>query len=320
VTRKDCGVLSASGVRIEWLDLPAPVRATVEAVIGGRVIEARSQVGGFSPGTADRVVTADGRRAFVKAAGAALNERTVELHRREAVVAAALPAGVPAPRLLGVHDDGEWVALIYQDIDGRHPSTPWVDAELSAVLAALHRLSTAEVPPPLRQQLRSTHAELADDLSGWRRIADDPPSTLDSWARNHLNQLCELADRAPGALVGDSLVHTDIRADNLLLSPDGTVAIIDWPWATRGAAWFDTLALLLNVRLYGGYVDVLLDTHIDATPADVTAVLAGLAGYFLDAARKPPPIGLPTVRAFQGAQGQAVVTWLRQRLEPAAPA
>jgi hypothetical protein len=42
--------------------------------------------------------------------------------------------------------------------------------------------------------------------------------------------------------------------------------------------------------------------------------LAGLAGFFIDAARQPPPVGLPTLRAFQRAQGQAVLSWLREEL------
>ena len=67
-------MVTASGVRIGWVDLPEPVRAAVEDIIGGTVVEARSQSGGFSPGTADRVRTADGRRAFVKAVSADLNE------------------------------------------------------------------------------------------------------------------------------------------------------------------------------------------------------------------------------------------------------
>ena len=46
---------------------------------------------------------------------------------------------------------------------------------------------------------------------------------------------------------------------------------------------------------------------------DVDAVLAGLLGYFLDAARLPDPPGLPTVRAFQRAQGEVVLRWLKER-------
>lgn len=309
------GMVPARGVRIGWSDLPAHVRAGIEAIVDGRVVEAVSQPGGFSPGTADRVQTIDGRRAFVKAVHPGLNEDTPELHRREARVAAALPDDVPAPRLLGVHDDGDWVALVLEDVEGRQPATPWLAPELSAVSTALDRLAAVRIPSTL-EHLDATATELAESLAGFERLAADPPDGLDAWTRGHLDALVDLGSRAAAVLNGDSLVHTDVRADNLLLRPDGTAVLVDWPWTTRGAAWFDTLTLLVNVRLYGGHdVEALLGAHVEADPGDVTAVLAGLAGYFLDSARRPAPAGLPTVRAFQAAQGRTVVEWLRERLE-----
>ena len=92
--------------RIGWRDLPGPVRARVEQIIGGGpVVEAASQPGGFSPGTADRVRTESGRRAFVKAVSPAVNERSAELARQEMRITAALPAHAPVPAMLGGFDD-----------------------------------------------------------------------------------------------------------------------------------------------------------------------------------------------------------------------
>src|SRR5215213_9278300 len=74
------------------LQIPARVRAAIEAIIGGgAVVTAVSQSGGFSPGTADRVVTADGRRAFVKAVSSTQNEQSPSLHRAEAHVVDPTP-------------------------------------------------------------------------------------------------------------------------------------------------------------------------------------------------------------------------------------
>nr|WP_237747315.1 hypothetical protein [Micromonospora lupini] len=55
-----------------------------------------------------------------------------------------------------------------------------------------------------------------------------------------------------------------------------------------------------------------LTTGVD--PAALTGVYAGLAGFFADSARRPPPPGIPTVRAFQQAQADALLPWLAQRL------
>jgi hypothetical protein len=50
-----------------------------------------------------------------------------------------------------------------------------------------------------------------------QRLAADPPAGLDPWAVDHLEQLTELAGAARSAVAGDSLVHLDVRADNVLL-------------------------------------------------------------------------------------------------------
>jgi hypothetical protein len=102
-------------------------------------------------------------------------------------------------------------------------------------------------------------------------------------------------------------VHCDIRADNMLIRPDGSVVFVDWPWGCAGPAWLDTALLALNIIVHGGDGDALL-------PPEGADVVIGFTGYFLDVARRPPPPGLPTVRAFQRAQGDALLPWMRRRL------
>jgi hypothetical protein len=50
-----------------------------------------------------------------------------------------------------------------------------------------------------------------------------------------------------------------------------------------------------------------------ADPDAITAAVAALAGYFTHRALQPPPPGLPTLRAFQEAQGAVAREWLAQR-------
>ena len=126
--------------RVPWAELPSQIRSWVAGVLGSDVVRAVTQPGGFSPGAASRLELADGRRAFVKAVSAQANPVSPGMHRQEAVVTAALPAGVPAPRLLGQYDDGEWVALLLSDVAGRSPAQPWDEAELANVLGALARM------------------------------------------------------------------------------------------------------------------------------------------------------------------------------------
>ncbi|WP_315914785.1 hypothetical protein [Arthrobacter sp. lap29] len=90
--------------RITWEQLPQTVRDGVESILTEPVVAAVSAPGGFSPGSADRVLLASGRRAFVKAASALENATTPVLHRREAAGALALPQDIPAPEFLGMYD------------------------------------------------------------------------------------------------------------------------------------------------------------------------------------------------------------------------
>jgi aminoglycoside phosphotransferase (APT) family kinase protein len=319
-------MVMASGARIHWIDLPDAVRAAIEQILGSPVVEARSQSGGFSPGTADRVVTADGTRAFIKAVSPEQNDRSPQMHRREAEVAAALPRSAPAPRLLGSYDDGHWVALVFEDVNGRHPRTPWQQGELRQVIHALARLASSTTPVPF-EGLRPLAVAVAEDFDGWARLRADAPADLNPWAAARLDALCAGAERGLAALAGDTLVHLDIRADNLLITPrddrfpndgnDGNaVSVVDWPHAARGPAWFDRVLLLINVRLYGGHDVTVLLAELAATtgadPDDLVAVLVGWAGYFADAARLPAPNGLPTLRAFQRAQAEALLSWLAE--------
>ncbi|MEV2241935.1 phosphotransferase [Micromonospora sp. NPDC049891] len=302
--------------RLRWHQLPADVRSAVEKIIGDRVVEAVSQPGGYSPGTADRVVTANGRRAFVKAASPAQNPDTPDMHRAEARITAALPAYAPTPRLLGCHDDGHWVALVLTDVDGRHPVTPWQAEELDAVLGALERMSSALTPSPVAQ-VPVIAERLAEEFAGWRRVVDDPPPELNPWAQAHLDELCQWADRGLASMTGDTLCHVDVRADNLLVDRAGRVTVVDWPWAARGPAWLDTAMLLLDVRLQGGHDTEALLRRLPLTaavdPDVVTGLYAGLAGFFTDRARLPPPPGIPTLRAFQHAQAEVLLAWLAER-------
>ena len=304
-------MLPASGVRIRWTDLPGYVRAAVEGILHSPVVTALPQAGGFSPGTADRVVTANGERAFVKAVGTELNSRSVEMARAEAHITAHLPEGAPTPRMLGSFDDGDWVALVLEDVDGRHPRTPWQRDELDATAAALRTLAETLTPSPV-PDVPDAADTIGGDFAGWGNIAVQPVDDLDPWAATHLGALQAAAARGRAALTGgDTLAHCDVRADNILIRPDGGIVFVDWPWGCIGPAWLDTVLLAVNVIVHGGDGDRLL-TGID--PQQVTDVVAGFAGFFLDTGRRPAPPGLPTVRAFQRAQGAALLPWLRDRM------
>jgi aminoglycoside phosphotransferase (APT) family kinase protein len=307
---------------MEWAAAPERVRAAAEDWLGGKIAEAESQPTGFSPGVAARLRLADGRRFFVKAASSTPNPDAPNFHRREGRVVQALPAGIPAPRLLWRYDEGEpgWIALLFEDVPGQNPRQPWQAAELERVLAAMQALAAALTPSPLPAADVVTAAQAFGGwINGWRRLLEEPPVTpglLDDWAAQRLEELAGLEERAPEAAQGDSLQHFDIRADNLLLTAE-QVWFVDWPHARVGAPWIDAVLLAPSVTMQGGPPPEELIARFPACqtadPAAITAVVAALAGFLTHRSLQPPPPGLPTLRAFQAAQGKVAREWLRLR-------
>jgi hypothetical protein len=313
----------AKGVRLDWAALPIGLRDTIEKGLGSAVIGWASQPTGFSPGVAARLRLADGRRVFLKAVSSAQNPHSPAMHRREGQVVAALPPGVPVPRLLWSYDEGEpgWVVLVFEEIDGTTPAVPWQADEFERVLAAFTDLSAALTPSPLPLVITgSASDDFAANINGWQRLRDGPAdqrARLDDWCLRHLDQLAELEAAAPQAVAGDTLLHSDLRADNILLTPE-RVWFIDWPHACPGAAWVDLVGFLPAAAMQGGpHPEEVIARHPtsrSANPADITAAVASLAGYFIHRSLQPPPPGLPTVRAFQAAQGVVAVEWLSRRI------
>ncbi len=310
---------AAAGVRLEWSALPLPVRTAVEHFLGSRVVSAVTQPGGFSPGVAARLRAEDGRRVFVKAVGPEPNPFSPLLHRREATIVAALPAHAPVPRLLWTYDEGDggWVALVFEDVDGHHPAQPWRMDELDRVLDAVLALSEDLTPSPV--DAGSAGAMFAEEFCGWRRLLDERPAGLDDWSARHREALATLEADVPAAAAGDTLLHLDLRADNLLLTPE-RVVVVDWPWARVGAAWIDLVCFAPSVAMQGGPdPETLLQRHPAvraASAAHITTVIAAIAGFFTRQALLPPPPGLPTLRAFQAAQGVIARRWLASRTGP----
>jgi hypothetical protein len=140
---------------------------------------------------------------------------------------------------------------------------------------------------------------------------------LDSWSQRHIGELALLEAQAPQAVEGDTLLHLDVRADNLLLTPE-KVWLVDWPWASPGAAWVDVVGFAPSGTMQGGpepeNVIALHPACQAADPQAINAVVAALAGYFTVGTLKEPPPGLPTLRAFQAAQGIIARRWLAKRL------
>ncbi len=195
------------------------------------------------------------------------------------------------------------------------PARPWGAADLEKVLAALDELAEALTPAPIPGPAIADH--FAGDFAGWRYLAQSADQhRLDPWSRAHLDELAALESGWAAHAAGDTLLHTDIRADNLLLTGDGRVTVVDWPHACRGAAFVEPLLFAPSVAMQGGpeLGDLLGMSQAGraAGRPSVVAVLCAVAGYLTRQALQPPPPGLPTLRAFQAAQGRFMIPGISQ--------
>lgn len=300
--------------RLPWPHLPPALRGRIEERCGSPVVSARSQDAGYTPGFASVLECADGSLHFVKAASATAQPAFAASYREEARILAALPDGVPAAGLRWLVDD-DWVVLGIEHVTGRSPRRPWSADDLDASLAALHRVVEVLTPAPGTLALTGASDEFGSWPGLWEQAAARPAGLgLVDPAR--IDEAQALATAALEVVGGDTVVHADVRDDNVLLRPDGTAVLCDWNWPVVGAPWLDTVMLLVGPRGDGVDVEAVLreDPVTRDVPADhVDAALALLAGYFAKSAGDPVPGNSPWLRAHQSWSRDVVWQWLAER-------
>lgn len=297
----------AENQRLTWAELPSAVQNWVQETKGSTVLTAESQNSGFSLGTADRLTFADGTHAFLKAVNEAEQAQTAALNRSEIKAIQMLPTTAPVASLLASYDQDGWVALLLEDIEGHHPEH-WIEEEILAGLRALDHIAKLSIDDASElDELTESIGE--ETYESWEKIAALP---LHRGLYEHLadhpllaeleTMFDDLNERAAGFaqtiretvdLTGNSMVHTDIRADNILIKDSGEAVIIDWPWACHGAGYFDSVALLANIVAQGGDFDwddaCSASSILAATPREIIeSCIIAIAGYYIWAAQIPP--------------------------------
>lgn len=309
------GTPRASGVRKRYDEVPTRVRAWAEGVLGSPVVAAFEQAGGMSPGCATRLETSDGRRAFVKAVGPELNPDTPGLFRHEAAVLRGLGHGHLWAGLLDVLDEPDgWVALLLEDVPGRHPDLRHADSgrvleATDALAAALRGLDDVVAAAP-----RPTGPAWWFEL--WAALPGLPSEVLPGWLRERADELERWHRELLARDSRDGLVHGDIRNDNLLLRDDGSVVFVDWGMARPGPRWFDPLAVRLEWVDQPVFDDLVASSPVLRELGDdlVTAFVAGLGGWLGYRSTVAVDVNLPTLNAFRRAESARLLEGARRRL------
>lgn len=304
--------------RVEWIHLPPRVRSHIEQRIGAGITDAESQTAGFTPGFASVLTDENGGRTFVKAASTKAQRVFAAAYQEEARKLAALPEQAPAASLLWTSEVEDWVVLGIEYLDSRPPARPWTDTDLDATLDALEQIADLLTPPPDRLALAELSEDLADFPAMWPSLREAPQylPDLDPPFADHVTEAEALAAAYAEVVRGDTLVHTDVRDDNVLVRADGTVAFCDWNWPCRGAAWVDTVLALIGPRGDGLDVEQILRQRRltrDVPAESIDTVLALVTGYFLRQAQEPVPTSSPHIRDHQRWQGKVCWDWLAHR-------
>ncbi len=285
---------------------PAGDLAGRVALVAGRTPARWRRVeSGYTPAERWVVHFSDGTSAFVKAATSADTARWLRAERR-------VYASVRAPFLPAVvgWDGDPFPFLVLEDLSGAHWPPPWSRAQIDSLLATLDAVH--RTPPPAG--LSSLEA-LRDDLSGWKRVAEDPQPFLamglasPAWLELSLPTL--LAAERDVRLAGDDFVHFDVRSDNACFVADRAI-LVDWNWACLGNGAFDVAGWLPSLCAEGG---PLPEAILPGEPE----VAACLAGFWSSKAGLPPPNPGSRVRVIQRTQLEVALPWAARVLGLPAP-
>lgn len=306
----------AVGVRLSYDAVPILVRTWVEQTLGSPVVSVAEQVGGMSPGCATRLTCADGTRAFVKAVGASLNPDTPSLFRREIGVLTHIGEHPLWARLLASYDDGDWVALLIEDVEGRHPDFT-DDADLGAVLDGADRLSEVlqgvVVPPSVDLlDVGRVFTKWAETLDALAEAPAEAP--VPEWLRSDPHGWADVLREHAGRPV-PHVAHWDIRIDNLLRRPDGEIVFVDWGLCARGPAWADPLLARLE-RMDEPWFDTSLASSpalVEAGDGVVTAFLAGFGAHLAVRSVVAVDVNLPTLNDFRIRESRRMLAAVNRR-------
>jgi hypothetical protein len=276
--------------------------AEVERAAGARPCSWTAVRGGYGLNKSHwRVELEDGRFAFVKCS---LSEEAAEWVREEIRFYSSIRAPF-LPALLGWHDEDEPV-LVLEDLSGAYWPPPWRPGEVDAVLATLDRVAATRPPAGLLPQLE----EQRPRWNGWNDIAEDPGPFLATglasrqWLREALPLLREAGETCE--LGGESLLHLDVRSDNLCVR-DGAAVLVDWNLACTGNALLDVAFWLPSLALEGG------PSPWELLP-ETDGLVALVAGFFAARAGLPVPAEAPRVREFQRRQAEVALPWAAREL------
>jgi len=182
--------------------------------------------------------------------------RTGAMAVEAALLRAAADAGVPAAGLVSASGDGAALGaghLVSRFVDGETiarkilrdeefaTARERLASDCGRALARIHSIPLADLPELPRTDQVAQYRELLDGFG-------DPHPTFE-----HAFRWLEANRPAP---TGEALVHGDFRLGNLMVGPEGLVAVVDWELAHVGDPMEDLGWLCTRAWRFGGALPV----------------------------------------------------------------
>jgi len=281
-------------------DQPSPsVLERIQKLMASPPVEWRTLRKGHTAAETWLMRFESGKSAFVKHA---TDEQTTSWLKSERAVYQAVQ-GDFLPDLLG-WDGGDFPILILEDLSHAATVPPWTQDAIERVFALLEVLARTKLPDTFRPL-----TNYPEPFDGWHQIAKDRAPLLKlglvspRWLDAALPAL--LQAEAAADLSGDSLVHTDLRSDNIFFHRNLTM-LIDWNWASRGNPKFDLVSWLPSLHTEGG-----------PPPWEFTVdepnLIAMQAGYLAHRVATPPHDN-ESIRRLQEKQLRSALPWAAKAL------
>jgi hypothetical protein len=286
--------------------LPQPdaaFRERVARLAGATPVAWVRRTGGYSPAERWVATLPDGSTVFAKAGVSAL---TSDWLRREFAVYEALRARF-MPSVLAYEDDPVSPLMLFEDLTYAHWPPPWSFRNVESVREALADLAGMHAPPFLHPASEGIF------ITGkcWAEVARDPQPFLslgivnEGWLDAALPVL--LAAESAAKIDGDSVLHMDVRSDNLCFADEDEPVLIDWNHAARGAAELDVAFWLPSLQFEGGPAP-------ETILPDAPEYAALISGFFAARAGQPIIEDAPFVRRVQREQLSTSLPWAVREL------
>jgi aminoglycoside phosphotransferase (APT) family kinase protein len=201
--------------------------------------------------------------------------------------------------------------LVLEDLSEAVWPPPWDRTQIESVHSILG--AVADIVPP---KDLPTFVDGEEPNEGWDFVLANPGQFLAlglcdaNWLDRFGPDLRAASAAAP--LTGSSLLHNDVRSDNLCIH-HGSALLIDWNLACIGNPQFDVAFWIPSLAQESG-----------SSPEDLVSdcaaeLVAYIAGFFASRAGRPAVPQAPLVRQVQLQQLEVALPWAARALGMGSP-